>query len=67
MIASMRDLNGMIVFPSIISPRNLKRVKKNVFCLRLPSCFFFSSIWWYFSKTLIISCFACDCMKISSK
>ena len=31
MIASIRDLNGIFVFPSIISPRNLKRVKKMCF------------------------------------
>ena len=38
MIASMRDFNGVIVFPLIICPRNFTRVRKNVIYLWLLSC-----------------------------
>ena len=35
----MRDFNGVIVFPSIICPRNFTRVRKNVIHPGLLSCF----------------------------
>ena len=35
----MRDFNGLIVFFSIMCTRNFTRVKKNVICLGLLSCF----------------------------
>ena len=35
----MRDFNGVIVFLSIVCPRNFTRVRKNVIYLELSSCF----------------------------
>ena len=67
MIASMRDFNGVIVFPSIISPRILIRVRKKCDLSGTAFLFFLSSIWWYLSNTLNISCFVCECLKTSSK
>ena len=37
----MRDFNGVILFFSIMCPSNFTRVKKNVICLGLLSCFHF--------------------------
>ena len=37
----MRDFNGVIVFFSIKCPRKFTRVRRNVVCLRLLSCFHF--------------------------
>ena len=39
MIASMRVFNGVIVFPSIICPKNFIRVRKIVIYPGLLSCF----------------------------
>ena len=35
----MRDFNGVIVFLSIICPRNFTHIRKNVIYLWLLSCF----------------------------
>ena len=40
MIRSMRDFNGVIVFPSIICPRNFKRVRSK--CDLSGAAFMFS-------------------------
>ena len=59
----MRDFNGVILFFSIKCPRNFTRVRKNVVCLRLLSCFHFLVI----VGTVLVSCLVFDCMKTSSK
>ena len=59
----MPEFNVVIVFPSIICPRNFSRVRKKCDLSAAAFKFSFSSIWWYLSNTLSISCFVCDCMK----
>ena len=45
MIVSVRDFNGVIVFPSKIYPRNLTRVRKKSDLSGAAFLFFSSSIW----------------------
>ena len=60
----MRDFGGVIVFLSIICPRNYARNRKK---FDLSGAAFMFSGSKYFSKTINTSFFVCDCMKTSSK
>ena len=63
----MRDFNGVIVFCSMLCPKNFTLVKKK--CDLSGAAFRFSllRILWYCSKTVNISSFVCYCIKTSSK
>ena len=53
--------------PSIICLKNFTRVKKN-YDLSAPDFkLSFKKILWFLSRILNLSCFACDCMKTSTK
>ena len=63
----MRDFNGVIVILSIICPRTFTRVRKKCDLSEAAFMFFCSNTWWYFSTTVKILSFVCDCKKKSSK
>ena len=62
----MRDFNGVILFPSKISPRNVTRVRKNCDLSWAAFMFSLNKIRRYFFNTSNFSSFTCDCMKTSS-
>ena len=48
-------------------PKNFTRVGKKCDLSGAAFMFTFNNIWLYFSNSLNISCFVCDCMKTLSK
>ena len=66
-MAGVFGFNALIVFFSIMCPRNFKRIKKKSDLSGAAFMFSFFIISWYCSRTVNISSLVCDCINTSSK